>query len=149
MRPNLPSQTAQRLAAPLLGCRLMFRMVCSCGREDSARFLQPVAFCADVQHACGVVVTCEVSRRVRTMFAEPDPHLPPPDVKLQTFLLSAVRASARVRSGFRASGLPQLRGNSLAGTGDIVSPAIGLSDWQGRLGGSRPSAQSYVGKPPT
>jgi hypothetical protein len=114
-----------------------------------ARLLLPVAFCADVQHAFGAVVACEVSRRVRTMFAEPDPHLPSPDVKLQTFLLSAVRASARVRSGFRASGLPQLRGNSLVGTADIVSPAIGLSDWQGRLGGSRPSAQSYVGKPPT
>ena len=75
-----------------------------------ARLLLPFAFRADLQHAFGVVVTCEVSRRVRTMFAEPDPHLPPPDVKLQTFLLSAARASATVRSGFRASGLPQLRG---------------------------------------
>jgi hypothetical protein len=91
-----------------------------------ARFLQPVAFCADVQHACGVVVTCEVSRRVRTAFAGPDPHLPSPDAK--AFLLSAARASAGVRSGFRASGLPQLRWISLAGAAGIASPAIGLSD---------------------
>jgi hypothetical protein len=129
MRPNFPPQTAQRLTAPLQGCRLLLRIVSSCEHcVHGARFLLIVAFRVDVEHAFGVVATCEVSRRVRKTFGEPDPHLPSPDAKLQTCLVSAARGSARVRNGFRASGLQQLRWISLVGTADIVSPAIGLSD---------------------
>jgi hypothetical protein len=129
MRPNFPPQTAQRLTAPLQGCRLPLRIVSSGGPSvHGARFLLTAAFRADVEHAFGVVASCEVSRRVRKTFAEPDPHLPSPDAKLQTCLVSAAEGSARVRNGFRASGLQQLRWIPLVGTADIVSPAIGLSD---------------------
>jgi len=61
-------------------------------------------------------------RAGRSSIHQYESHVAPPS------LLSAARVFARVRGGFRASGLPQLRWTSLAGAADIASPAIGLSD---------------------
>ena len=111
MRPNFPSQIAQR---PLRRCEdignwcALFSPVGLAWVVIGARVLLAVALRAYVKRAVGIVVTGQIARRIRTPVAEPDSHVPPPG------------ARQRIASPLR------LRLIVLAGIVDILSPAIGF-----------------------
>jgi hypothetical protein len=111
-----------------------------------AGLLLAVALSAHVKRAFGIVVACQISRRIRAPFAELDPHVPPPVLKQQTSSPSRVRFAGAAHAWLRPSGLLRLRSIFLTGITDISSPAI--ASMVVRLRGLRLMAQSYVGKRP-
>lgn len=87
MRPNFPSQIAQRFAAPFRKCWGLLRIVVPCRPcvgSNCARLLFAIALRAHVKHAFGIVVACQVSWRIGTPCAKLDPHVRPPEAKQQT-----------------------------------------------------------------
>ena len=91
MRPNFPSQIAQCLAGPFQGYWGLLRIFTSCGScvvMVGARLLLAVALRAHVKRALGIVVACQVSRRIGPPCAELDPHVRAPKAKQQTCLPS-------------------------------------------------------------
>jgi hypothetical protein len=91
-----------------------------------AGFVLAVALGAHVKRAFGIVVTCQISRRIGTLCAELDPHVRPLEAEQWTSWWFAGGA----QTSSRPLGSLRLRSLSLAGIVDILSPAIGSSDWQ-------------------
>jgi hypothetical protein len=80
-----------------------------------ARLSFAVALCAYVNNRFGVVMACQVSRRIGTCRAELDPHLPPQRAKQRT--LFVVTATVRRRNTYELT---------LIG---LVEVAFGIVGW--------------------
>ena len=91
-------------------------------------------------------MACQIPRCIRTPCAELHSHVQPPQVKQRTSVPTRISFVEGTGMCFRPPVSRQLRLVALTGIADMLSPANGAFDLQGRLGGLGLLAQSYLGK---
>ena len=90
--------------------------------------LLAVTLRADVKNPFGVVMVCQVSRRIRTSWAELDSHVLPPMAKQQSSSSTRRPFAGGADTRSRPVVLLRLRSISLTEIVVMLSPAIGSSD---------------------
>jgi len=90
----LPSQTAQRLTVLLPGCRLLLRIVCSCGRVDSAWCSLPAARRISQQGHCYRSIpstSCDSAPMICVLVPMSEWHFKKPEIRLQSVQGAGIR----------------------------------------------------------
>ena len=93
-----------------------------------ARLSFAVTARADVKNAFGIVVRCQVLRRIGTPCAEFHSHLPPPEAKKRPSCSLELQFAGAPDAEFRALGLLWLR--SIGLIADICHLPSAIPDWQ-------------------